>query len=234
MERGIAYGVGVGPGDPELMTLKAVRLIRENPVIAVPGKDPLQSVAYKIAVQAVPELAQKELLPIDMPMVRDHKQLRENHEKGAKKMEEVLNRGQNVIYLTLGDSTIYCTFTYLQTILQADGYESELVSGISSISAAAARLNIPLAEWHDAVHIIPSSHQLDHALDQKGTYVLMKAASKMKETKELLRQTGREVQMVENCGMPNERIYRSLEEIPDEASYYSLIIAKETGRRRFL
>ena len=65
--RGILYGVGVGPGDPELMTLKAVRMIRENEVIAVPGADVKETVAYKIAVQAVPELADKELLPIYMP-----------------------------------------------------------------------------------------------------------------------------------------------------------------------
>ena len=67
---GILYGVGVGPGDPELMTLKAVRLIRENQVIALPGSDAKNTVAYKIAVQAVPELEDKTLLSVSMPMVR--------------------------------------------------------------------------------------------------------------------------------------------------------------------
>ena len=71
MARGKAYGVGVGPGDPELMTLKACRLIRENEVMAVPGKVPQDAVAYKIAAAAVPELADKTLIPIYMPMVRD-------------------------------------------------------------------------------------------------------------------------------------------------------------------
>ncbi|MBO6138142.1 MAG: precorrin-2 C(20)-methyltransferase, partial [Lachnospiraceae bacterium] len=65
---GIIYGVGVGPGDPELMTLKAVRLIRENDIIALPGKEPRETAAYKIALGAVPELAEKTLLAIDMPM----------------------------------------------------------------------------------------------------------------------------------------------------------------------
>ena len=64
--KGTLYGVGVGPGDPELMTLKAARMIRENEIIAVPGADVKDTVAYKIAVQAVPELADKELLPIYM------------------------------------------------------------------------------------------------------------------------------------------------------------------------
>ena len=81
--KGIAYGVGVGPGDPELMTLKACRLIRENDVIALPGKEPKETVAYQIAVQAVPELADKELIPVYMPMVMDRQVQRENHRKGA-------------------------------------------------------------------------------------------------------------------------------------------------------
>ena len=78
--RGILYGVGVGPGDPELMTLKAVRLIKENDIIAVPGAEVRETVAYKIAVQAVPELADKELLPIYMPMTHDKAELELNHE----------------------------------------------------------------------------------------------------------------------------------------------------------
>ena len=81
--KGIAYGVGVGPGDPELMTLKAIRLIKENDVIAVAGKDARESVAYKIAVQAVPELAEKELVPVYMPMVKDRALIDEEHKKGA-------------------------------------------------------------------------------------------------------------------------------------------------------
>ena len=127
--RGILYGVGVGPGDPELMTLKAVRMIRENEVIAVPGADVKETVAYKIAVQAVPELADKELLPIYMPMTHDRQELEINHEKGAKALEAVLDAGKNVVFLTLGDPTIYSTFTYVQKRVEADGYETGLVSG---------------------------------------------------------------------------------------------------------
>ena len=100
--RGILYGVGVGPGDPELMTLKAVRLIKENDIIAVPGAEVRETVAYKIAVQAVPELADKELLPIYMPMTHDKAELELNHEKGAKALEAALDTGKNVVFLTLG------------------------------------------------------------------------------------------------------------------------------------
>lgn len=223
----VAYGVGVGPGDPELMTLKAVRLIRENEIIAVPGKTAEESVAYRIAVEAVPELAQKTLVPIYMPMNKDRKLLESEHQKGAKLIEEYLDQGKNVVFLTLGDTTIYCTFTYLQHVLEEDGYQVELINGIPSFCAAAAKLNVPLTEWDEALHIIPAAHKTNDPLDQAGTYVLMKSASHMKEIKQLLQARDKQVCCVENCGMEGEKVYRSVEEIPDDAGYFSLIIAKD-------
>ncbi|MBQ5955897.1 MAG: precorrin-2 C(20)-methyltransferase, partial [Firmicutes bacterium] len=154
--KGKVYGIGVGPGDPELMTLKAVRLIKENEIIMVPGTNPRESVAYKIAVQSVPELKDKKVIGVDFPMLKDREKLRESHRKGANLMESYLDKGKNIIFLTLGDSTVYCTFTYVQAFLKEDGYETELVNGITSFCAAAARLNIPLAEWNEPVHIIPA------------------------------------------------------------------------------
>ena len=225
--RGTVYGVGVGPGDPELMTLKACRLIRENDVIAVPGKEAKEAVAYRIAVQAVPELADKELLPIYMPMVRDRQQIGEEHRRGAELIRKYLDQGRNVVFLTLGDSTIYSTFSYLQHILEAEGYPVELVSGIPSFCAAPARLNLPLAEWDEPLHIIPAVHRREDLLNQRGTCVLMKAASHMKETKALIRQSGREASAVLNCGMESEKICRSVDEIPDDAGYYALIISRQ-------
>ena len=225
--KGIAYGVGVGPGDPELMTLKAVRLIRENEVIALPGKDPRETTAYQIAVRAVPELAKKELVPICMPMVKDRQRIDEAHRKGAETLETYLDQGRNVVFLTLGDPTVYCTFSYLQHYLEADGYPVELVSGITSFCAAAARLGIPVAEWDEPIHILPAAHKTEDRLELEGSYVLMKSASHMKEVKALLKASGRSVGAVMNCGMVNEAVYRSADEIPDDASYYSLIIAKE-------
>ena len=226
--KGTLYGVGVGPGDPELMTLKAVRLIRENMIIAVPGADPKETVAYKIAVQAVPELAEKELLPIYMPMTHDPEELEKNHTKGAIALEEVLDEGKNIVFLTLGDPCVYSTFSYLQKRVEKDGYHTELVSGITSFCAAAARLNIPLSEWNEQLHVVPAIHRLDSTLNESGNYILMKSGKKMNQVKEILSQSGRDVLMVENCGMENEHIYRSVEEIPDDAGYYSLIIAKES------
>ena len=225
--KGTAYGVGVGPGDPELMTLKAIRLIRENEVIAVPGETAEDSVAYKIAAAVVPEIASKELVPVNMPMVKDRTLIHEEHRKGAFLLKKYLDQGKNVVYLTLGDPTIYCTFSYLQHFLEDEGYPVVLVPGISSICAAAARLNLPLTEWDEQMHVIPAVHKAVKKLDQPGTYVLMKAASHMKETKDLLRESGLEVSCVENCSMDNEKVYHSLEDIPDDEGYFSLVIAKE-------
>lgn len=209
------------------MTIKAARLIRENRIIAVPGKTAEESVAYKIASCVVPEIAQKTLIPVYMPMIRDREKLAEEHRKGAELLESRLDRGEDIVYLTLGDPTIYCTFSYLQHYLEADGYEVELVSGVTSFCAAAARLNTPLTEWNEQLHILPASHIREEELSLPGTYVLMKSASRMKETKALLSASGREAGCVENCGMENERIYRSVQEIPDDAGYFSLVIAKE-------
>ena len=225
--KGIAYGVGVGPGDPKLMTLRAIELIRENDVIAVPGKEPKESVAYKIAAAVVPEIADKELVPVYMPMIKDRTLIDEEHKKGAALLKKYLDQGKNVVYITLGDPTIYCTFSYLQHYLEADGYPVELVPGITSITAAAARLNLPLTEWDEPLHVLPAVHKTDAAMNLPGTYVLMKSASHMKDVKETLRMSGKDVQAVIDCGMPTEQVYRSLEEIPDDAGYFALVIAKE-------
>ena len=225
--KGIAYGVGVGPGDPKLMTLRAIELIRENDVIAVPGKEPKESVDNKIAAAVVPEIADKELVPVYMPMIKDRALIDEEHKKGAALLKKYLDQGKNVVYITLGDPTIYCTFSYLQHYLEADGYPVELVPGISSITAAAARLNLPLTEWDEPLHVLPAVHKTDAAMDLPGTYVLMKSASHMKDVKETLRMSGKDVQAVIDCGMPTEQVYRSLEEIPDDAGYFALVIAKE-------
>ena len=99
--------------------------------------------------------------------------------------------------------------------------------GVPSFCAAAARLNLPLAEWDEPIHIIPAVHRTDSKLDLPGTYVLMKSASHMAEIKKLLAESGRDVSAVENCGMESEKIYRSADEIPDDAGYFSLIVAKE-------
>ncbi|WP_143319346.1 precorrin-2 C(20)-methyltransferase [Clostridium sp. HBUAS56010] len=223
---GIMYGIGVGPGDPELMTIKAAKRIRELNVIAIPHSDKEQCTAYQIARQAVPEIEDKRCLSLPMPMTKDQKILEESHEKAAEMVMECLERGENVGFITLGDVSIYSTFTYLTRRLEAEGYEFRLESGIPSFCAVAARLQIPLVTGAEELHIIPASYQISDALKLPGVKVLMKAGRQMKAVKEEVRKNGLEALMVENCGMPEERVYRSLEEIPDTAGYYSLLIVR--------
>lgn len=218
--------MGVGPGDPELMTQKALRLIRENDVIAVPGKTAEGSMAYRIAAAMIPELKDKELVPVYMPMTRDRDLLEKAHREGAELLESYLDRGENVVYITLGDPTIYCTFSYLQNILEEDGYTVEMVPGITSFCASASRLRLPLVEGNEPLHVVPASQLTAEDLNRPGTYVIMKSGKSMSEVKELLRRSGKVVTAVENCGMADEKIYRSVDDVPDDAGYYTLIIAK--------
>ncbi len=225
---GKLYGIGVGPGDPELLTLKAVRIIRESGVVAVPGTVKEESVAYKIVRQAVPELEEKETIAVPMPMTKDKALLEESHEKGAKMVAEILDSGRDVAFLTLGDPTVYATYLYIHKRVEKAGYDTEIISGITSFCAVAARLNIGLVEKAEPLHVIPASYQIEDALKLPGTKVLMKAGKKMKDVKETLKSmTDCQVMMIENCGMENEKIYRSAEEINENAGYYSLIIVKE-------
>ena len=228
---GTLYGLGIGPGDPELLTLKAVRLIRENEVIAFPGEMPQETVAYKIAVQAVPELAEKELTALPMPMTKDPKVLEETHTHAADIVENFLKNGKNVVFLTLGDPTVYSTYLYVHIKILERGLKAEIVSGITSFCAVAARLNMGLVEKAEPLHVIPASYQIEEALKLPGTKVLMKAGRKMKEVKATLQEIGAQAVMIENCGMPDEKIYANAEEIPENAGYYSLIIVKEGEKK---
>ena len=228
--QGKLYGVGVGPGDPELLTLKALRLIKENEVIAVPGKDIRASVAYQIVKGAYEDLDKKTLIPVAMPMTKAPQVLKANHDKAADQVEDYLKKGKNVVFLTLGDTTVYSTYLYVHKRILERGYEAEIVSGITSFCAVAARLNMGLVEADQPLHVIPATYkaqEMDEILKLPGTKVLMKTGKKMKQVKESIEKSGQKAVMIENCGMPSEKIYRSAEEIPEDSGYYSLIIVKE-------
>ena len=233
--KGKLYGAGVGPGDPELLTLKAMRLIRQAEVIAVPGQEPTESVAYKIVKEACKlqgaeaerQFTGKRFLPVPMPMTKDPVKLEQSHTEGARVIQEQLDQGKDVVFLTLGDPAIYSTYLYVHRKISVMGYETEIVSGIPSFCAVAARLNIGLVERAEPLHVIPATYQTEEALKLDGTKVLMKAGKRMDKVKQELLDMGAEALMIENCGMPDEKIYRSTEEIPEKAGYYSLIIVKD-------
>lgn len=129
MMAGKLYGVGVGPGDPELMTLKAVRLIKECDFVAVPKSGEGEGVAKQIARRAVGEeiFDQKQLVEVAMPMTRDPQLLEESHRQAAEQIEALLDGNKTVVFLTLGDPAIYSTYIYVHKRVQQHGYAVEMV-----------------------------------------------------------------------------------------------------------
>lgn len=249
--QGIFYGIGVGPGDPELLTIKAVRIMKECDVIAVAVSNPElkmpvyiegekaaeaenekyiqyieQCMAYQIAVAAVPEIADKSRLLYPMPMMKQKEALRKIHDMCAEKSLEILEHEQNIACITLGDPTVYSTCLYVQKRLKRIGVRTVLVPGVTSFCAAAAAVGTGLAENREMLHIIPASYETEEWVHLKGTKVLMKAGSRLSLVKEQIDKKQMSACMVENCGMDNERIYENAAEIPEQAGYYSLLIAK--------
>ena len=111
--KGKLYSVGVGPGDPELMTLKAVRLIKECDVLAIPQGDSDVLVAKNI-VEGIVDLSKKEQLLVYMPMVKDHDIISKAHQKGADDIIQYLDQGKNVVFITLGCPTVYATCLFVK------------------------------------------------------------------------------------------------------------------------
>lgn len=244
---GILYGIGVGPGDPELMTLKAIRIIKECDVLAIPVSDtallsPIYEeesggsryaellagcTAYNIVFPEVREIAGKPKLYLPMPMIKEKDKLKMVHDAGAAAVAGQLAAGKNIAFLTLGDPTVYSTCSYIHKRIKKMGYQTALIPGVPSFCAAAARMDIGLVENKDQLHIIPGSYNIEDCLKLPGAIVLMKAGRKMPAVKEALRKRNLRAKMVENCGMENERIYRNVDDIPDNAGYYSLIMIQE-------
>ncbi|MFA9376649.1 MAG: precorrin-2 C(20)-methyltransferase [Lachnotalea sp.] len=223
---GILYGVGVGPGDPELLTLKAVRIITESDIIIVPGEQAQDSVAYKIASNAV-DLSVKEVVAVSMPMTKNENLLERSHQDAANQVLEYMNQGKQVAFLTLGDPTVYSTYVYIHKRILETGAKAVIVSGIPSFCAAAALVNDSLVEKSEPLHIIPASYGIEEALKLSGTKVLMKAGKKIATVKQILKDNNLQAVMVENCGMENEKVYVGTDHINENAGYYSLIIVKD-------
>ncbi len=243
---GILYGIGTGPGDAELMTLKAVKRLKQVDMIALPISDKTfpktvagkaqelgtaakyiqNATAFQIAYQNVPEMLQKEFLLLPMPMRKEKEILRKIHDKAAEAVAEKLLEGKSIGFLTLGDPTIYSTYLYIHNRIVAKGFNAEMINGIPSFCAAAAKLNTGLVANKDMLHIFPASYGIQELEQYPGTKVLMKSGKKLSKVKEELTKTRQKVMMVENCGMTGEKVYQDISKIPDQGSYYSLIVVK--------
>lgn len=225
MNTGTFYGVGVGPGDPELITRKAARLIRECDILAIPHRDAKRCFAYQIALGAVPEAKDKQVLCIDMPMTHDRAAREAAYEAGAAAIADALKAGKTVVFVTLGDPSVYSTFAYLSAKTSAEGYAAQWIPGVPSFCAAAARLGTPLCSDREELHILPGSANAKEALIYPGTKVFMKGETEALLT--ALSEKGIPAQAVENCGTDDERVYAAREAIPADAGYFLVTIVKE-------
>ena len=228
---GILYGVGVGPGDPELMTIKAVRTIRKCEVIGIPAKDKDSCKAYQIALQMAPEIAVKPVVSVPVPMTTDGRRLAAAYEEGSVKIAEQLEENRSLAFLNLGDPTIYGTYMEIYKRVLAKGFEARIISGVPSFCAVAAAVGIPLGFGGENIHILPGFYHPKEAEEYDGTRILMKSAGRMDEVKQNLTEledAGRiKAYAVANCGMESEKIYRDIRTLDEKAGYFTTIIVKE-------
>lgn len=230
LKKGTLYGVSVGPGDPELMTLQAVRRLEACPVIAAPQTKSGQMLALEIARGAV-NLDGKIIVPLHFPMTREQEALQTAHEAAAESLRSYLDAGQDVAMLNLGDVSVYATFGYLQELLQARGYTTVMLAGVPSFCASAARLNRSLTAGMEEPLTIAPGGAADAVLDAPGSKVLMKTGRQLPRTLAALEAHGKLASsaMVCNCGLPNEEVWPDLSTYDRDrpAGYFATILVKE-------
>ena len=227
MTRGTLYGLGVGPGDPELLTLKAVRILREADVIAVPDKGSGEKTAFRIVQEYV---ADKTILTCVTPMVRDQAVLDAAHDQIATDICALLEDGKNVAFITLGDPTVYATYMYIHRRVLSRGYEAVLVPGVPSFCAVAARLNTSLCEQSQRLLIVPASHKdMEDCLNVDANLVFMKAGREIGALKEKLAEHGllEHASLVANCGMEGEQVWEHFADMPENTGYFSVVLVKK-------
>ncbi|EDX87116.1 precorrin-2 C20-methyltransferase [Synechococcus sp. PCC 7335] len=229
---GTLYGLGVGPGDPELITLKALNCLRSVPVVAFPaGLRGQSGVAQQIITPWLsPEQVQ---LPLQFPYVQDLEQLSVAWKQAAREVWPYLQTG-NVAFACEGDISFYSTFTYLAQSLQQlhPDVKVSAIAGISSPMAAAAALGIPLTYQHQRLTILPAlydAQQLETALDSAEVIVLMKVSSVYSQVWKILaeRRLLARSYVVQNATKADQVIYSDLRSHPNlKLPYFSIMIVQ--------
>jgi len=235
---GIFIGVGVGPGDPELITLKAYRTIRSTDVISYIANDKGDSQARHIAREALEQTKpEQQEIPVCMPMCNDRNIANAVYDKSAADIREHLQQGRNVAFICEGDPLFFGSFTYLLERLQ-DDFQCQVIPGISSINSASAALRHPLTMLKESLVVVSGRHsdeQLREALLQHDSVVIMKAGRARPRILALLKESSRlhEARYLENIGRRDEMIFEDMSVLENEAGpYFSLFIVTRTERDR--
>ncbi|UFJ41478.1 precorrin-2 C(20)-methyltransferase [Brevibacillus humidisoli] len=192
---GTLYGIGVGPGDPELITVKAFRLLQEAPVIAYPKKRMgSKSYAHQIAELYVKQ-PEKEMLGLVFPMTKDEEILAREWSNTVAQVWERLRQGKDVVFVTEGDPLFYSTFIHMMRVMRETHPEVPIksVPGVSSFLGAASRLGLPLADGDEQIGIIPATDDREamrQALLAHDCVVFLKVAKVLDMILELLEELG--------------------------------------------
>ncbi|MEW6499383.1 MAG: precorrin-2 C(20)-methyltransferase [Cyanobacteriota bacterium] len=235
MQVGTLYGISVGPGDPELMTLKGLRILKQSPVVACPaGIQGKPGIAEQIVDEWLAEHQVK--LALTFPYVQDTAALTRAWQIAAEQVWEYLQFGQDVAFVCEGDVSFYSTFNYLAQMLQQLHPECviQAVPGICSPMAAASVLGIPLTVRQERLVVLPALDnvgELETILDWADVVVLMKVSSVYPKVWEVLRrrQLLEQAWVVERATLPEQVIYENLRDRPTlNLSYFSLLVVKVT------
>jgi len=235
IKTGTLYGVSVGTGDPELITLKALKCIQNSPIIAFPAgiKNKLGK-AETIIQQYLQPHQQK--LPLNFPYVLCQDTLEKAWQQVASQVWEYLKKGFDVAFACEGDISFYSTFTYLAEYIKKlePDVNIERIAGVSSPMVAASVLGIPLTVQEEKLVVLPaiySVEELELILDWAEVVVLMKVASVYKKVWQILlkRDLLSFSYIVEKATQPEEKIYKDLRKFPDlKLNYFSILIIKNT------
>ncbi|OWJ60791.1 precorrin-2 C(20)-methyltransferase [Inquilinus limosus] len=228
---GTLYGLGVGPGDPELVTLKALRLLRAVPVLAYPAPDVGDSFARAIVASHLPG-GQMEIA-IRVPMRVDPTPAQAVYDAAAVEIGGHLDAGRDVAVLCEGDPFFYGSFMYLFGRL-AERHRVEVVPGVSSLTACAAATGLPLAARNDVLTVLPAplpEEELRPRLQAAEAVAIMKLRRHFKKISQLLEETGlyENARYVERATLGHQRVLKLSEVDPESVPYFSMILAHRRG-----
>jgi precorrin-2/cobalt-factor-2 C20-methyltransferase len=230
------YGVGVGPGDPELLTLKALRILQTVPVVAVPKGGGKRSYAYSV-VQAFLDEAKQEILELTFSMSKEEEVQRPYWQTAIEEIGKRLAQGKDVAFLTEGDPFFYSTFIPLYRLMlqQHPEVRIEVVPGVTSVAAVAGASGIPLVRAEETLAVLPATYvhsKLPEMLKAFDTVVLMKVNSVLGEVIEVLTTMGLEEHacVVEKGSTPEERIIWDLDSVRgQQLHYFSTLLIRTAG-----
>lgn len=228
---GTMYGVGVGPGDPELITLKAQRILQSVPVIAWPAPLEGDSVARSIAAPHLPG-GQTEI-PIRMPMVAKRFPAGEKYDKAAAEIGAHLAEGRDVAVLCEGDPFVYGSFMFLFARM-AGKFPVSVVPGVSSLTAGAAALGIPLAARNDVLVVLPApldEEELERGLANADAAVIVKVGRHMEKLRRVLDRLGLadSARYIEYATMENQAVRDFATMDGMDAPYFSMVLVHRRG-----